>query len=97
MPGSIFANHLVLPSGIKIELCHFFLSGKQKKAAATMSPLGNIAFPEEPPSRLLYMAHLSDRPDDGPSCKGDQKVGSRIAMTGLPNKIHGLEIGMLAP
>ena len=44
MPGSIFANHLVLPSGIKIELRHFFLSGKQKKAAAAMSSLGN-SFP----------------------------------------------------
>ena len=51
-----------------------------------MSPLGNIAFPEEPPSRLLYMAHLSDEPDDWPSCKGDQKVGSGIAMIGSPHQ-----------
>ena len=32
------------------------------------------------------MAHLSDRPDDWPSCKGDQKVGIRIAMIGSPHQ-----------
>ncbi|KAM9084458.1 uncharacterized protein AAG666_015639 isoform 1-T1 [Megaptera novaeangliae] len=57
-------QRLGIPGSFQHMMKEVFQSRKTEKAAATMSPPGNKAFPEELPSRLLCTAHLSDKPDD---------------------------------
>lgn len=84
MPNNIFAVHLALPNGIKTELHHFLFQENRKKQQQPWVHQETKLSLKNPPSRLLCTAHLSDKPDDWPRCRGDQKVGNRIAMIVLP-------------